>query len=56
MTSHIGSIGWRTFRQCVLNGEAIEDGVTAAYTKDQGTLTFMRQVFEALPFLLFVTS
>lgn len=26
-------IAWRPFSKCVLNGEAIEDGVIAAYAK-----------------------
>lgn len=48
VASHIGPITWRTVSKCVLNGEAIEDGVSAACAKDQGTLTFMRKMSEVL--------
>lgn len=33
MVSHTGLIAWRTIGKCALNGEAIEDGATAAYAK-----------------------
>lgn len=48
VASHIGPITRRTVSKCVLNGEAIEDGVTSACAKDQGTLTFMKKMSEVL--------
>lgn len=56
VASHIGLIAWRTVSECVLvNGNAIEDEVTAAYAKGQGSWS-LGDVFEALLSPLFVIS